>query len=315
MLKISVITPVYNRADCIVRCMESVSAQKSGLCEIEHVVVDDGSTDRTYALIEEYAQAHAHVKVARFEHNRGTNAGRNEAVRNATGDYVVILDSDDVMLPGAMDTMSRYILSHPEYDCYMFTCDDMADVVARYGKEHEFTFDDFLLGDVTGDFVHVMKRNLPLEFPFGEGVRIYESVFLLRFFRKSGKMAFFNAVLYHRDRTRDDHVTYTLRKMSDQAFRSSVDALVTQCTWFADDYKRSGRGVRKYLALLTEMYKLAVLTGDDAVAGRASAEIRSMGAKCPVAYRLMDRLRCGRLACEAIKIIIRIKYLFLKNPN
>ena len=104
MMKISVITPVYNRADCILRCLDSVTAQRCATCEIEHVVVDDGSTDRTYELISDYAGSHNHVKVVRFDSNRGTNAGRNAAIKAATGDFVIILDSDDMMMPGALAT-------------------------------------------------------------------------------------------------------------------------------------------------------------------------------------------------------------------
>lgn len=84
----SIITPVFNRADCILRCMESVakSIQKSNMGgQVEHIVVDDGSSDATYNIVEKYAEYHPYVVFVKFPQNRGTNAARNEAVRRARG--------------------------------------------------------------------------------------------------------------------------------------------------------------------------------------------------------------------------------------
>ena len=94
----SIITPVYNRADCIMRCMQSVEKSMQtqfGGGNIEHVIVDDGSLDSTVSIIEDYAKQHPHVVFVKFPQNRGTNAARNEAIRRAKGKWVVILDSDD----------------------------------------------------------------------------------------------------------------------------------------------------------------------------------------------------------------------------
>lgn len=84
----SIITPVYNRADCIMRCMESVakSIQKSKMGgQVEHIVVDDGSSDATCDIVKKYTENHSYVVFVKFPQNRGTNAARNEAVRRARG--------------------------------------------------------------------------------------------------------------------------------------------------------------------------------------------------------------------------------------
>lgn len=79
----SIITPVYNRADCIMRCMQSVEksmlTQFGGGGNIEHVIVDDGSLDSTASIVEDFAKQHPHVVSVKFPQNRGTNAARNEA--------------------------------------------------------------------------------------------------------------------------------------------------------------------------------------------------------------------------------------------
>ncbi len=61
-MKLSVITPVYNRADCVLRCLESVALQIGCGRNIEHVVVDDGSKDNTAELIRTFADGKPHVK-------------------------------------------------------------------------------------------------------------------------------------------------------------------------------------------------------------------------------------------------------------
>ncbi len=110
---LSIITPVYNRADCLEACLESVTAQ-SGEIPVEHVVVDDGSTDDTYAILDRYAAAHPSVRALKLDRNRGTNAARNAAVRAAKGKWIMILDSDDTLAPGALAAVKEAIARHPD---------------------------------------------------------------------------------------------------------------------------------------------------------------------------------------------------------
>ena len=96
-MKYSIITPVYNRADCISRCIESVvrNEKRKDEYEIEHIIVDDGSSDDTVKIVSSYAKRYDWIKFIPFAHNRGTNAARNAAISVATGDFSIILDSDD----------------------------------------------------------------------------------------------------------------------------------------------------------------------------------------------------------------------------
>lgn len=145
-MKLSVITPVWNRQDCILACLESIGTQKCHDIEVEHVVVDDGSTDGTTDIIRRYAESHPHVKSIYFEKNRGTNAGRNAAIAAATGEYVIILDSDDVMLEGALAAIGHTIKTHPEYNYFMFACDDMDYSFCAPGQEVVISYEDMLVG-------------------------------------------------------------------------------------------------------------------------------------------------------------------------
>lgn len=92
--KVSVIVPVYRTEAYLKECVESVLRQDYKNLEI--ILVDDGSPDRCPALCDEYAREYPQVKVVHQE-NQGPGAARNAGIREAAGDYVLFLDSDDVL--------------------------------------------------------------------------------------------------------------------------------------------------------------------------------------------------------------------------
>ena len=91
--KVSVVIPTYNRADFICDAIDSVLNQTHS--NIEIIVVDDGSTDNTSAVLEKYQDR---IKIIRQE-NQGCSAARNSGIRFCSGNYVAFLDSDDKWLP------------------------------------------------------------------------------------------------------------------------------------------------------------------------------------------------------------------------
>lgn len=90
---ISVIIPSYNRKNLVTEAIDSVLNQTRLVGEI--IVVDDGSTDETAAVLAQYGNRIAVVR----QENSGVNSARNNALNMATGAYVALLDSDDVWLP------------------------------------------------------------------------------------------------------------------------------------------------------------------------------------------------------------------------
>lgn len=90
---VSAVIPTYNRADTVARAVDSVLAQTYP--RIETIVVDDGSTDDTAAVLARYGER---IRVIR-QPNAGASAARNAGIRAATGEIVTFLDSDDRWLP------------------------------------------------------------------------------------------------------------------------------------------------------------------------------------------------------------------------
>lgn len=90
---VSVIVPVYNVEACLARCLDSLSRQS--LREIEIVLVDDASPDQCGAICEEYAANDSRFKVIHHPENRGLSVARNTGIANASGEYLMFVDSDD----------------------------------------------------------------------------------------------------------------------------------------------------------------------------------------------------------------------------
>ncbi|MCQ2420443.1 MAG: glycosyltransferase [Clostridia bacterium] len=95
---ISVIVPVYNVAQFLPRCVDSILAQS--FRDFEVILVDDGSTDESGALCEQYAKTDSRIRVIHQE-NRGLSGARNTGIEHAVGAYLAFIDSDD-FVPGYM---------------------------------------------------------------------------------------------------------------------------------------------------------------------------------------------------------------------
>ena len=101
---ISVIIPVYNVGEYLAACVDSVLAQSHR--DLEIILVDDGSTDGSGELCDEYARKEARVRVLHKE-NGGLSSARNVGIPLATGGYITFVDSDDVLLPDALEYLYR----------------------------------------------------------------------------------------------------------------------------------------------------------------------------------------------------------------
>lgn len=91
---ISVIIPAYNVEDYIAECLDSVLNQTYK--DLEIIIVDDGSTDKTPQILMDYAQKDPRIRVLK-QQNSGQSCARNRGIREAKGEYIIFVDSDDWM--------------------------------------------------------------------------------------------------------------------------------------------------------------------------------------------------------------------------
>ena len=102
--KVSVIVPCYNCEDTVERTLDSLAAQT--LKDLELVVINDGSTDQTLAVLEHWKQAHPDIHMELYtKENEGIAEARNFGVSKVTGDYFGFLDSDDYTVPEMFEEM------------------------------------------------------------------------------------------------------------------------------------------------------------------------------------------------------------------
>lgn len=162
MSKISLIIPVYNVEAYLNRCLDSVFDQS---LEVEVIVVDDGSTDNSPQILDQYRH-HANLTVIRKE-NGGISSARNAGLAVARGEYVLFLDSDDLLMSKAIDSLIPYL--------------DGTDIVLAQatqrcldGTTRQIKHD--LEGSCSG--IQYLDKNLPARFPVMVWLNAYRKAFL-----------------------------------------------------------------------------------------------------------------------------------------
>jgi len=117
-MRFSIVVPVYNVAEYLPACLDSILIQDLSDCEI--ILVDDGSTDNESASIcDSYAQKHGDKVRVIHQENQGLGGARNTGISSAKGEYLIFIDSDDEISADMIKTISSYVdASHA--DVYNF---------------------------------------------------------------------------------------------------------------------------------------------------------------------------------------------------
>ncbi|MBD5205747.1 MAG: glycosyltransferase [Bacteroidales bacterium] len=134
---ISIVIPLYNKENFIASTLRSVLAQSYG--DFEVVIVDDGSTDNSLAIIDNFNDSRIRII---SQANKGVSAARNRGIAEAKGEYIALLDADDEWKPDFLQTMIYLTEKYPE--CDVFTTD------------YEFR-------DTSGHVSHTIIRNIEFE--------------------------------------------------------------------------------------------------------------------------------------------------------
>ncbi len=110
---ISVIVPVYQSERFIKRCVDSILAQDYK--DIELLLIDDGSTDNSGDICQQYADSNYRIRVFHGP-NSGLSAARNKGIEMATGKWITFIDSDDAITPETFSSNARILEEHPDID-------------------------------------------------------------------------------------------------------------------------------------------------------------------------------------------------------
>lgn len=142
----SILIPVYNVEDYLSDCIDSVLNQTYQNFEI--ILVDDGSTDNSGKICDKYAKEHNNISVY-HKPNRGPLHTRCKALEKAIGDWYIFLDSDDTIIPEALQVLYNKIKEY-DCDCIIYKCQQV--------------FEGRIIGDISDivnpDIVITQKRRL-----------------------------------------------------------------------------------------------------------------------------------------------------------
>ncbi|WP_019499458.1 glycosyltransferase family 2 protein [Pseudanabaena sp. PCC 6802] len=140
---ISVITPVYNGERFIEACIKSVIDQNCP--EVEHIIMDGGSTDRTTEIIKHYAERHSHIRWV-SEKDRGQSDAMNKGIALARGEILGILNVDDFYEPNVLDRVLKLFLPLPNPSLLVANCNvwNDEDTIIYVDKPTNLNFFDLL---------------------------------------------------------------------------------------------------------------------------------------------------------------------------
>lgn len=168
MKKITVFTPTYNRAHTLPRLYESLNDQTSN--NFEWLVVDDGSSDNTEELVNHFIEeANFPIQYLK-QKNQGKHIAINRGMNNANGDYFMVVDSDDYLLPKAIEVFDKLILKIVDKsDFAAITAIHFVDTICynpeNYGKK-EWLLEEGYHWEHQGEMVYCFKTAVLRKFPF-----------------------------------------------------------------------------------------------------------------------------------------------------
>ncbi len=175
---VSVIIPTYNRAELLERAVRSVLAQTYP--DFEVIIVDDASVDDTRCRMDALQLTSPQVRLIRHDANRGAQVARNSGIREATGEYIAFLDSDNEWLPRKLERQMSQFSHRPEslgaVYCGYWEVSASGDLLNEYQPRHRgLVYRDALRNWLTDTSTLVVRRDI-LERIHGldENVRAYQ---------------------------------------------------------------------------------------------------------------------------------------------
>lgn len=142
---ISIITPVYNGDRFIEFCIKNVIEQNCS--DIEHIIMDGGSTDRTVEIIKKYAAQYPHIRWF-SEKDRGQSDAMNKGIAIAKGEIIAILNVDDYYEPNVLNRVAKLFQTLPDPSLLVGNCNVWGDNehLLYVNKPKKLSFLDLLLG-------------------------------------------------------------------------------------------------------------------------------------------------------------------------
>ena len=263
-IKFSVIIPAYNAEKAISRCLQSVTA--SSYEAIEVIVVNDGSTDRTAEMVEEFIKSDKRIMLF-SQPNAGPSTARNNGMKYVSGDVITFVDSDDYIEPDYFDELSSaFTESNADVVYFEFNrVDETGRIISRHNLPQEFQstkyYDNLMhlsQADMFGyTWIKAFKCTVLERKRFDTNMCLFEDeVFTCMVLRKPVKIKFLYKPLYNYVCTgtsslaRRTHINYHI--MCDKVYLA-WEFLLRECD---DDYEAFLREKATHMQRVCKFYGL-----------------------------------------------------------
>jgi glycosyltransferase involved in cell wall biosynthesis len=283
MAKISVIIPVYQAEDFLAKCVDSVLAQTEH--DLEVILVDDGSTDHSGNICDEYATRDSRVHVIHKE-NAGVSAARNSGIAAATGEYIGFVDSDDWIEPNMYE---RLLEEANKSDADIVMCDattvfedgrTQADTITQLSQNSILKKSDFtpaLLLEIAGSacrciyskhiYSDKLLKSCGLQFPLG--VKFSEDrIFNLNAMGRANKVSYLKESYYNRY-VNSKSAVHRFHEDYFEAYKSAADGIEQAIREAWDDNKELQKAYLgqfiggAQMAICNYYYKSSTLTAKE----------------------------------------------------
>ena len=170
MPKISIVTPAYNCEKYLEEAVNSVLAQSFEDWEL--LIIDDCSKDATWLRMQTLAKKDNRIRIVQNRHNSGSAATRNNGIRQARGEWIAFLDSDDLWRPEKLERQMSVLRKHPDAS-FLFTGsafieDDGMTIAHVLHVPEQVSRKKLLKQNVISCSSVLIRRELMLEFPMPE---------------------------------------------------------------------------------------------------------------------------------------------------
>lgn len=166
--EVSIIVPIYNSGKYVIKCLDSVRAQK--FCNYELILIDDGSSDQTNEIVKKYIHKVKDNRILYYEnrYNLGPSFSRNKGLYIARGKYVCFCDSDDILHPDFL----KYMMSEIADNDFVYCGHDTIDMLRHQTIRYKWPY--------VNSSQEIKKSYLTSRIHFSHSACLYSRLFLLR---------------------------------------------------------------------------------------------------------------------------------------
>lgn len=251
-MQFSIIVPVYKAEKYICSCIESILTQRC--TDFELLLIDDGSPDKSGEICDNYSKTDKRIRVF-HQQNKGVSAARNTGLDNVTGQYVLFVDSDDMLYPNALSVLKQKLdMSNVNFDLIQFSINNEYNIYEKDDKCSEILS--------SADYVQIRKMNVCI------GGSLFNSDIIkinhLRFNEHikyaEDQLFIFDYLKNSKSNIRINDVLYFYRINSSSAVRNMNSDEVIKSIKTLDDYRKTNELSNIILSnqILAFIYYLAI---------------------------------------------------------